>query len=80
MTLHLKLGHNEQGNIHTDIVRTDAPSLEVESRNTRLSYLQDPPAGRVMVCNPIYRPFLVLVIGWKTAKTTTRSKVQVKRG
>ena len=47
MTLHLKLGHNEQGNIQTDIVRTDAPSLEVESRNTRLSYLQDPPAGRM---------------------------------
>lgn len=47
MTLRLELEHNEQGNIQTDIVRTDYPSLEVESRNIRLSYLQDPPAGRV---------------------------------
>lgn len=47
MTLHLELEHNEKGNIQTNIVRTDYPSIEVESRNIRLSYLQDPPAGRV---------------------------------
>ena len=52
MTLRLQLDHNEEGHIQTEIIRTDYPSIEVESRNIRLSYLQDAPSDQLSGLGP----------------------------